>query len=309
MRRIYEVSKVVGTNRNRKILLKEGWKHYWYVFFPGNGDWRADLENGLRRRLYFPGEPYAFSSATDLDRQAPPWAGELDVSVHDQSVAFRFRETDIGSVPLFARQNHLVLSNWANSNPFERAGVTRFLSERDRVKCRDFVIAAVCECGNAVLNRMLLVLKEAEHPKFEIYCRPTDDVFAPEKKLPEFGLSKIHGIDLLQNELTNRIGISKYSYVQIKLRAPSTSKAGPRGSFREQDDVLVEKMKSLIDEGTVPSVRQAAFAVVAEAPRRKTKKSATECDDSVVRRLQGKFSKTYPNYINPRKKTLRTPSR
>lgn len=138
-------------------------------------------------------------------------------------------------------------------------------------------------------------IKQIEQPRFEIFCRPSNDILAEEVKLPEFALNEIVRIDIPNNNLKDRVGLPKCCHVHIKQLKPSGSKAGPRGSFQKQDAALVEKMKELIDREEVINVRQAVLAVFGEAPRR-----AGGSDESVIRRLQSRFSEIHPDYVNRR---------
>ena len=169
------------------------------------------------------------------------------------------------------------------------------MKDREKDQCREFCHTVIRTCGNRIHSRLLRVIKETERPEFEIYCRPSGDVFAKEKRIPEFGLTEIASIDITNNVLQDRLGVPTFCHVHIKQRKPHISKAGPRGSFHDQDAALIEEMKSLIDTGELQSSRQAALAVQANAPRR-----GSSSDDSVVRRLQDGFSKKYTNYLNRR---------
>lgn len=284
---------MAGTNRQRKLSLNDAWKHYWHVLFPSCNDWRADLEAEIRLRLYYPGEVAGFPSCTDPGLQLPSWANDLKIEFDNNMVAVSFRNTDFGTFPLFTDQLIPDLKIWSNKNPLAGADDAQALSDRDRIRCREFFIAVIRTCGNRIRNQMLGMIKETKRPKFKIYCRPSDDGFAEQRILPVSGLSEVAGLNVQENVLTGRLGTPKYSNIQIKRTNPSTSRVGPHGSFQEQDADLVEKMKTLIDQGEVPSVRQAARAVLNQAPRRKN-----SSDDSVLHRLQNNFSAKYPDYIN-----------
>lgn len=288
---------MVGTksNRNRKLWLSEAWQHYWSVLFPGGIDWRTDLEAEIRNRLYFPGEQHSFLSGGDLNHQSPRWACDLKLSFQNNLVEIKFQNANFGPIPLLTDQLIPALSNWARNNPLENMGNTDGMTGRDRDKCNDFFIAAVRTCGSAIQNHLLRILKDTEQPWFDVYCRPHGDALLEEVRIPEFALSDICRIDIPQNALRDRLGLPKFSYVKIKLRNPPKSKAGPRGSFQEQDAMLVKRMKTLLDKGEAPSVRQAVTMVLNEAPRRQE-----SSDESVSRRLQDRFSRAYPNYSNRR---------
>lgn len=282
---------MAGTNRNQKLRLEEAWKHYWSVLFPSCVDWRADLEAEIRLRLYYPGEVAGFPGCKEFDLQPPSWASNLELGFGDNLVAIKYCNTDFGKFSLFRNQLVACLSNWATKNPLEDVSNPQALTDRDRARCGDFFIAVIHNCGNRIRNKLLRILKETKHPMFEIYCRPSGDIFAAQQKLPVSGLSEVAGIDITNNALTGRLGTPICSHVEIKRTRPSNSRAGPRGSFREQDAPLIEEMKKFLDQGEVRSVREAAYKVLRRASRRKS-----ASDDSVVRRLQDRFSTTHPNY-------------
>lgn len=284
---------MAGTNRQRKLSLNDAWKHYWHVLFPSCNDWRADLEAEIRLRLYYPGEVAGFPSCTDPGLQLPSWANDLKIEFDDNMVAVSFRNTDFGTFPLFTDQLIPDIKDWSNKNPLAAADNAQAFSDRDRIRCRDFFIAVIRTCGNRIRNQMLGMIKETKRPKFEIYCRPSDDGFAEQRPLPVSGLSEVAGLKVQENVLTGRLGTPKYSNVQIKRTKSLSTRAGPHGSLQGPDSVLVEKMKTLIDQGEVPSVRQAALAVADQASHRN---GAT--GDSVTRRLQKRFSEKYPDYSN-----------
>ena len=284
---------MAGTNRNRKLRLNDAWKHYWSVLFPGCNDWHADLEAEIRWRLYYPGEVTDFPSCIDPGLQPPSWANDLEIEFDGNSVAVTFRNTDFGKFPLFTNQLLPALTTWLNKNPLIGADGAQALSDRDRDKCREFFIAVIRNCGNSIRSRLLRMIKETKSPQFEIYCRPSNDAFAKQRKLPVSGLSEVAGLNVQDNVLTGRLGTPRCNNVQIKRKKPSTSRVGPHGSFHEQDAALVEEMKTLLDQGDVSSVLQAALAVLKQAPRRRN-----SSDDSILRRLQDGFSKKYPNYVN-----------
>lgn len=286
---------MAGTNRNRKLPLNEAWSHYWSVLFPDGVDWQTDLKWEVRKHLCFPGKTGVFSSAGELERELPSWAGDLAIECEDDTVAIKFKNSEFGAVPLFVAGNLQVLSNWQGSNPLDRVGAQSDLTDRDSKQCRELFRAVVRNCGNRIQNRLLLAIKEIGQPKFEIYCRPNGDVFAKEQRLPAFGLTEIARIEIKKNELQDRLGFPQYCHVHIQQRKPSRSKAGPRGSFHDQDAALIKEMKSLLDKNRVRSVRRAAFAVEPNALRRRNSSK-----DSVVRRLQDGFSKKYPDYLNRR---------
>jgi len=249
--------------------------------------------------LYFPGETVGFLSTVKPKRSPPSWVNDLELSIQDSSVAVTYMNVDFGKIPLFLDGLLTVLGNWKNKNPLDRVSGQSGLTPRNHKECRNFLIAAIHDCGNCIRNRLLHVLKITEQPEFEIYCQPKGDVFGEEKKLPAVALIDVVGIDFFSNDLKDSLGLPKYSFVKIKQRKPSASKVGPRGSFREHDDVLVEKMKKLIDGGKAPNVRQAAIAVLRKAARRTVasgKRAAS--DESVLRRLQDRFSDKYPDYTN-----------
>lgn len=283
------------TNRHPKLPLNEAWRHYWSALFPAGGIWSADLEAEIRKRLYFPGKTFGFLDGGLQDPQPPTWSRDLEVGFQDNSVVFRFQDIEFDHLPLFADRLVPVLGNWTNSNPLERASSSPQISVRDRADCREFLDAATRDCGNRIKQHLLQVLKVAERPGFEIYCRPSDDVFSDERRLPTNGLADIQGIDVLNNTLNDRLGRPLLSAVRIKQRSPSPSKAGPHGSFAELDAVLVERMKRLIEQGTAGNVRQAASMLLLEAPMRKS-----SSEDSVLRRLQDRFSRKYPDFSNRR---------
>ncbi|MEQ8928616.1 MAG: hypothetical protein RIE24_01350 [Silicimonas sp.] len=284
---------MAGTNRNRKLRLNDAWKHYWSVLFPGCNDWHADLEAEIRLRLYHPGEVTDFPSCIDPGLQPPSWANDLEFEFDDNMVAVKFRNRDFGKFPLFTDQLIPDLEDWSNKNPLAAADGAQALSDRDQDKCREFFIAVIRNCGNSIRSRLLRMIKEIKSPQFEVYCRPSDDGFAEQRMLPVSGLSEVAGLNIQDSVLTGRLGTPRYSNVQIKRTIPSTSRVGPHGSFQEQDAALVEEMKTLLDQGEVFSVRQAALAVMKQAPRRRN-----SSDDSILRRLQDGFSKKYPNYVN-----------
>ena len=280
---------MAGTNRTRKLPLNEAWSHYWFVLFPNGVDWQIDLKREIRKHLCFPGKTDVFASAGELERNLPSWASDLAIECEDNTVSLSFMNVDAGNVPLFLDQLIPVLSDWQGDNPFEKMGEQSVLADRDNKRCRELFNAVVRNCGNKIQNRLLRVLKESEQPKFEIYCRPTGDVFADERKLPVIGLTEVARVDITRNELKSSLGLPVYSYVQIRRRKPSRSKVGPRGSFHDQDAALIEEMKSHLDKGSARSVRQAAQHVLSKAPRRRN-----SSDESVELRLQRKFSQKYP---------------
>lgn len=289
---------MTSTNRNRKLSLDAGWQYYWFVLFPEGIDWRSDLETEIRQHLYSPGDYKVFQKAGHLEGEPPAWAANLELQVQKASVTVTFSNVEIGKFPLFLDQLIPVLSNWNGRNPFDKTAAQSDLTDKEQRECRDLVHAVVLNCCKEIQNRFLRHLTESEQPAFDIYCKPNGDVFADEKKLPPEGLKDFDRIDINRNELKNRLGLAVYSYVQIQLRKPSQSKAGPRGSFHEQDAELINEMKSLIDENRQPNVAQAALAVLAKAPRRRN-----SCEESVLRRLQSKFSQKYPSYSNRSFKT------
>jgi hypothetical protein len=289
----HEAFKVAVTNRNWKLGLDEAWMNYWSALFPDGTDWRSDLEKAIRARLYFPGETSGFLSDGKPDLPPPAWASDLELSFQSNKVEVKFLDTDFGNFPLFTDHLLQVLGNWKVKNPLERTNRAPSVSDRESFACRDFLNAAVRDCGNIIQSRLFQMIKETEQPKFEVYCRPHADVFAEQWKLPVSGLLDISSICIATNELRDRLRLPKCSHVQIKLRTDPTSRAGPRGSFQKEDAKLVEKMKSLIDRGEVNSVRKAANAVLKDAQRRNE-----STDDSVVKRLQIGFSAKYPNYVN-----------
>ncbi|AML51912.1 hypothetical protein [Falsihalocynthiibacter arcticus] len=284
-----------ATNRNRKLLLSDAWKHYWSEFLPGGVDWCADLENAMRRCLYFPGDVGGFSSDEHLENPSPSWGDNLDVNFQANSVGMKFLDEDFGRIQLFTDQLIPVLSNWANTNPLDRVARLGEWTDQDRTECRDFFIAVVRKCGNGIQSRLLHVLKETEIPKFEIYCRQHDAAFSEVRKLPISGISAFSGINIEQNELTGRLRNPAFSQVHLKKRKLSKAKAGPHGSFHEQDANLIEDMKTLIDDRKAQNVRQSAEVVLIKAPRRKGAN-----DESVLRRLQKGFKDKYPNDTNRR---------
>lgn len=283
---------MAGTNRNRKLPLSEAWKHYWSVLFPNGIDWQTDLEAEIKEHLCFPGEAEVFSRKRP-ERGIPTWTNDLAIRIRDNAVGIEFKNTEFGTIPLFVISNLVVLSNWRGKSPLVRVGTQSILTDRDKEQCQGLIHTVIRTCGNRIQNRLLRVIKETERPEFEIYCRPKGDVFAEEKRLPVMGLSDVVGIDIVNNELTDGMRSPIYSYVQIKRKKHSNPKAGPSGSFHEQDAALIEKMKSLIDTRMARSVRQAALAVLSKAPRR-----GNASDDSVELRLRKKFSQKYPDYSN-----------
>lgn len=285
---------MAGPNRYQKKPLSEAWTHYWSVLFPNGIDWQTDLEEELNEHLCFPGEAEVFSRKRP-ERELPTWADDLAIRIRDNAVGVEIKSTDFGTVPLFNISNLPVLSNWRGKNPLAKVAEQSSLKDREKDQCREFCHAVIRTCGNRIHSRLLRVIKETERPEVEIYCRPSGDVFAKEKRIPGFGLTEIAQIDITNNKLQDRLGLAKYCQVHIKQRKASPLKAGPHGSFHDQDGALVEKMKSLIDKGKARSVRQAAQHVLSKAPRR-----SNSSYESVLRRLQNKFYETYRDYLNRR---------
>ena len=287
---------MAGSNRNRhrKLPLNEAWKHYWSTIFPNGIDWQTDLEAELEYHLCFPGDAEWFSRERP-QREIPSWSDDVTIRIHNDAVSMEFNNTEFGTIPLFINNNVPVPSNWQANNPFAKATYQSVLKDRKKTQCRDFFQAVVLTCGNKIQHQLLREIKQINQPKFETLCRSSNDVFAAEVKLPAFALKEIDRVDIPNNNLKDRLGSPIYCHVHIKQLKPSKSEAGPRGSFHNQDAVLVEEMKSLIDEDQVSSVRQAAQRLCHKAPKRN---GGTE--ESVEIRLQKKFSQKYPSYTNRR---------
>lgn len=217
----------------------------------------------------------------------PDWTESLKIALRGSSVSVSFNSESYGTVPLFGGRGLLVLSNWRDCHPFEQPQRYSDLKQARR----DLVISAVWHCGNEIVQRFMSLLGEIDRPTFDIYCRPHNDVFSKERKLPSFAMTQITGMDIYANTLTDRMGIPMFDFVHVRKRPPSTAGAGPKGSFDEADAVLIEKMKRMIDTQKVKSARQAAMSVAHEAAQRK---GASQ--ESVINRLQRKFGKQYPNY-------------
>jgi hypothetical protein len=142
------------TNRNRKLLLSEAWKHYWSILFPSRIDWQTDLEAELKEQLCFPGEAECFSRIRPK-REIPTWTDDLAIRIHNDAVSIEFKNTEFGTIPLFINNNVPVLSNWQENNPFAKATDQSVLKDREKTQCRDFFQAVVLTCGNKIQHQLL----------------------------------------------------------------------------------------------------------------------------------------------------------
>ena len=276
-------------------MLSEAWKYYWHILFPGSGDWESDLESEIVKRLDVPEEESSVFSRIGGQTKRPDLASILAINFLGNKVVVKFAEKELAVTPLFTTSNRSVISNWAQKNPLKGNSDLAGLSKRDREECVVFSRAVVAFCGNRIQNRMRQLLKEPVAPKFEIYCRPTNDPFATVRRLPRTGLSTFETIDITGNRLLGGLGLPLLCDVEIKLVHQVANRPGPHGSFTSQDDVLVQTMKQNIEDGKSANVHQAAQSVLADAPRR-----SGASDESVLRRLQDKFSKKFPDDTNRR---------
>jgi hypothetical protein len=283
---------MVGANRNRKIPLKKAWQHYWAELFQCRTDWQSDLEFELRQRLYFPGEVSGIPSQP-MGQTNPTWAQQLQIAFNGNNVSITAGPIQIDPIPLFSNSNVLVLSNWESKNPLDKIEDGSALSPYEQEQSRDLITAVVRTCGHLIQNKLLSILKQSDQPSFAIYHRSEADDFATEKPLSNSSMSTISALDIAQNTFLDRMRLPKYHHIAIKKMQSEPGKAGPKGSFDEADDTLIEDMKSLIDQGQTRSVREAACKLIKDAERR-----LKSSDDSVQRRLQNKFSAKYPNYLN-----------
>ena len=284
--------KLAATNRNRKLLLNEAWKHYWTALFPNGAGWQSDLEAEILNRIYDPRDTHGFLNSENPKHERPAWAKDLEINFRDGFVAFKFLAREIVNVPLFITENRVVLSNWTNNNPLAKAASLLSVTDRGLIDCRGFLTSAVRECGSIIQGRLLAALIETEAPKFDIFCRLHDDIFSVGSKLPASGISAFSDVEIMQNVLTDRLRLPKLSDVHLQLRNQPEADVKVSKSFDEDDDLLIEEMKSLIDDKTEKSVRQAALAVLASA-----RKMVDAQDNSIQQRLQRKFGKKYSGYL------------
>jgi hypothetical protein len=273
--------------KNKPTILEKAWQEYWDVLFPGESDWKSNLELLILNRIVlFSFDAPAFENLK-LQQELPDWAQRLKITIDSQVVSMNLGNLKPLTCPLMCEGLIETKPGWKDKHPIEMldriildSKECQMLWEGD---CRKILKNAVISIGPFIQNTLGQAIRDG---KFDVFAKPTP--FNEQTPVPQSTFASRYKVDITRNTIEFSDG-GKINSVSVSL----VSDKSRSNSFKEDDLVLVEKMKQLIDVGEAASIIAAAKKVLPEAKRR-----GNAPDESVVERLQRRFGSKYPNYMN-----------
>jgi hypothetical protein len=264
----------------KAVSLSKAWLEFWPILFPENPDREAMLAGWVRSNL-FQFDPGSFNQALAPSSCTPEWASSLTIYVDRDGAAVSAGGLALPLSPWFAAKLVSHDPRWVGQHPFElwvengarQDATARYWADQSAAMLRNITLRA----GQLIKSALAAAVRDR---RLDTTGLSATDGYSDRRPVTAGQVAAMAELNLGDNKIAFSRGVP--AIIDVKVSRNPDYKLGKRagGSFKEEDDILIEEMHQLLKRGLASSVYDAALKVLPRARRR-----GSADDESVMQRL------------------------
>lgn len=273
----------------KAVSLSKAWLEFWPILFPADPDREAMLAGWVRSNL-FQFDPGSFNRAPAPSSCTPAWASSLAIYVDRDGAVVSAGGLALPLSPWFASTLISHDPRWAGQHPFElwvengarQDATARYWAGQSAAMLRNITLRA----GQHIKSAQAAALRDR---RLDATGLSAADGYSDRRPVTAGQVAAMAELNLGDNKIAFSPGVPAIIDVKVSRNPDYRPHKRAGGSFKEEDETLVEEMHRLLEQGMASSVNDAASKVLPQAPRR-----GSADDDSVIQRLVKRHGTKYP---------------